>query len=58
MGRGHEGDDQRGPQFRDCARMVHKAANTLDKMPKGVEPKAKAEGKQKKRRRQSETRTD
>jgi transposase-like protein len=42
MGRGHEGDDERGPQFRDCARMVHKTSNILDKLPKGVQPKAKA----------------
>ena len=41
-GGGHEGDDQRGPQFRDCARMVHKMANILDKLPKGSQPKAKA----------------
>jgi hypothetical protein len=41
MGRGHEGDDQRGTQFRDCARMVHKTANVLDKLPKGSQPKAK-----------------
>src|SRR4051812_38106156 len=42
MGRGHEGDDQRGPQFRDCARMVHKTANILDELPRGGQPKAKA----------------
>jgi putative transposase len=42
MGRGHEGDDERGPQFRDCARMVHKMANVLDKLPKGAQPKVKA----------------
>ncbi len=41
MGREDEGDDQRGPQFRDCARMVHKTANVLDKLPKGSQPKAK-----------------
>src|SRR4051794_1633238 len=41
VGRGHEGDDQRGPQFRDCARMVHKTANVLDKLPKGSQAKAK-----------------
>src|SRR4051794_19129068 len=37
-----EGDDQRGAQFRDCARMVHKMANILVKLPKGGQPKAKA----------------
>ena len=37
-----EGEDQRGAQFRDCARMVHKMVNILDKMPKGAQPKAKA----------------
>src|SRR5579864_7428078 len=42
MGRGHEGDDERGPQFRDCARMVHKTWNVLDKLPKGAQPKAKS----------------
>ena len=41
MRRRHEGDDQRGPKFRDCARMVHKTANVLDKLPKGSQPKAK-----------------
>jgi putative transposase len=41
MRRWDEGDDQRGPQFRDCARMVHKTANVLDKLPKGSQPKAK-----------------
>jgi Transposase, Mutator family len=41
VGRRHEGDDQRGPQFRDCARMVHKTANVLDKLPKGSQAKAK-----------------
>jgi hypothetical protein len=36
-----EGDDQRGAQEYDCARMVHKTANVLDKLPKGSQPKAK-----------------
>src|SRR4051794_16985415 len=40
-GRGSEGNGHRGPQFRDCARMVHKTANVLDKLPKGSQPKAK-----------------
>src|SRR5690348_14607767 len=36
-----EGDHQGRPPFRDCARMVHKMANVLDKLPKGSQPKAK-----------------
>src|SRR5690348_10819883 len=36
-----EGDHQAGPQFCDCARMVHKTANVLDKLPKGSQAKAK-----------------
>ena len=40
-GRGDKGDDGRGAQFSDCARMVHKTANVLDKLPKGSQPKAK-----------------
>jgi putative transposase len=41
MRRWDEGDDERGPQSRDCARMVHKMANVLDELPKGSQPKAK-----------------
>src|SRR3954470_18942494 len=40
-GRREEGDNDRGPQFCDCARMVHKTANVLDKLPRGVQPRAK-----------------
>src|SRR4051794_22624959 len=40
-GREGEWDGHRGPQLRDCARMVHKTANVLDKMPKDVQAKAK-----------------
>jgi putative transposase len=41
MWRGHVRDEHRGSPFRDCARMVHKTANVLDKMPKSSQPKAK-----------------
>jgi putative transposase len=40
--RWREGEDQRGPEYPDCARMVLKTANVLDKLPKGAQPKAKA----------------
>lgn len=40
-GRADEGHNERGPPFDDCARMVHKTANVLDKLPKGSQPKAK-----------------
>ena len=29
LGRGHEGDHHRGPQFTDCVRMVHLERNVL-----------------------------
>jgi transposase-like protein len=29
LGRGHEGDHHRGPQFTDCVRMVHYSKNLL-----------------------------
>src|SRR3712207_1410784 len=33
LGRGHEGDHHRGPQFTDCVRMVHFERNILSHVP-------------------------
>jgi putative transposase len=33
LGRGHEGDHYRGPQFSDCVRMVHFERNVLPHVP-------------------------
>src|SRR5271165_1219243 len=38
-----EGNHHHTPQFHDCVRMVHKTANVLNKMPKSVQPRVKAE---------------
>jgi len=33
LGRGHEGDHHRSPQFTDCVRMVHFKRNVLSHVP-------------------------
>ena len=37
LGRGHEGDHHRGPQFTDCVRMVHFMRNALSVVPKAAQ---------------------
>jgi hypothetical protein len=37
LGRGHEGDHHRGPQFTDCVRMVHFMRNALSLVPKAAQ---------------------
>ena len=37
LGRGHEGDHHRGPQFTDCVRMVHFMRNALSRVPKAAQ---------------------
>ncbi len=37
LGRGHEGDHYRGPQFADCVRMVHFMRNALSLVPKAAQ---------------------
>jgi putative transposase len=37
LGRGHEGDHHRSPQFTDCVRMVHFMRNALSLVPKAAQ---------------------
>ncbi len=37
LGRGHEGDHHRGPQFTDCVRMVHLMRNAHSLVPKAAQ---------------------